>query len=508
MNIGIDFGTSNTIVAYEYEGEIQYLEYPDSAHLSGRQYVLPSEVFIPDWEDEDNAVYVGGYAEKEFQNRKGKIVTSPKSSIGSTEVLYDEDGEIYISKDIVKMVMDKIYQRLKEVFPDETIFQAIVAIPVTFNTNEIKELLEAVQEMYNKKGEGICLSEIKTVHEPIAAYLACKDYEEKDLCNAKTIMVIDMGGGTLDISEVKRVYSGGKSAVTAKRLGGKRKLGGDNFDKVVAQLITEKINMSRGGDHVEMEAAYLEKIERYSRVFKEKLQYKREKSDKERVNLNLFFTKNQDQFIEISREEYYEKADDLIKQVTEEIDRALRISDETYERVLVVGGMSAEPFLQEYVREKFGKEKTIILNPSDENFYGIVAKGAAIINGNTDLTVCNRMLYSIGIKEADGRIDTIFEANTELNKLEVIREYEPAQNNCYSIRLPVVEFEKKDGAAEDKKYTIITELLTITIDNIPQGKKEDQIIIVKFRIDDDRSIKVNAYVKSVTEKKCECKIVF
>lgn len=502
MNIGIDLGTSNTIVAYESEGEIHYLEYPDSDDLSGKRpaYVLPSEVFIPESGDEDNAICVGGGADEARLNRKGTMVTSPKSSIGTTEKIYDESNESYTSKEIVQMMMTKIYKSLREVFPEETVFRATVAIPVTFNTNEIKDMLEAVQKMYEERGEGICLSDIKTVHEPIAAYLACKDYEEKDLCAAENVLVIDMGGGTLDISEVQRVYSAhnGKSQIDAKRIGGDRRLGGDNFDRILGELITERINMGRVSDHVEYQSNYEETIRICSRLLKEKLQYKRDETEK--ANVKIDFGDAIDSTVEISRKEYYEAAVALIEQVKKEIDDAKRKSGKIYDSVLVVGGMSAEPFLKEYVYEVFGEEKTIILNPSDENFYGIVAKGAAIINGNTDLTVINRTLYSIGIKEANGTVDTIFEADTELNNLEVVREYEPAESNRYSITLPIVEF--------DREGTIIAELLAITIDNIPQGKIEDQTISVHFRINEERNIEVNAYAKADTTKECKCTIVF
>lgn len=477
MNIGIDLGTSNTVVAYECEGEIHYLEYDDLRELSERRsaYVKPSKVFRSAGDDEDDAIRVG-----------------------TSEKIYDKDGEWYTSRGIINGMMEEIYKSLVKVFPNEIEFRATVAIPMSFSMRETQNILEAVQYENEEEGKCICLSDVKMIYEPIAAYLACMD-EVEELREAKRILVIDMGGGTLDICDVHRAYSYAdeKSKVIARRIGGDRRLGGDTFDTVLARLITDRINDSYIMERLEKRQNYKTTIMKCSRTLKEKLQYKDDAAEEEKFDICF----GEDTYhVQISRKHYYAEAEVEINKVQEAINDAKRTLGESCDKILVVGGMSAEPFLQEYVKEKFGKEKTIILDQSEENFYGIVAKGAAIINGNTNLAVRNTILYAIGVKRANGDIDIIFEADKELNDQPVKREYIPAEGNRYSIQFPVVECNKNN--------TIMRELLRITIDNIPQGEIEDQAIIVEFKINQERNLEVKAHAKADESKKCNCTIVF
>lgn len=518
MNVGLDFGTTNTVLAYEEDGEIKYLTFDDQddTYENLEEYLLPSAVYIKlDYKNEtiDEHIYVG---KKAFANRfsnRGKYVSSVKRKIGNNEsdricVSVKCDGvekeENYSASEIAQMIIEKAFLQICRLFTNETEFRIMLTIPVKYPqsyTTEMLAIINRVNNYINEVREENNLQPVQfvadsahTLQEPIAAVIACQHY----LVNANNIMVIDLGGGTLDVAVVN-ITGKDRRKLNICRENGLEDCGGNEFDEEIAKLIKRKVENL--GYRVEKGACY-EKICIEARKVKEKFQ--NYNTDKVEFSLNRISTNSMwNEKISISYEEYYYQINELRSKVTKVIrDVIFNICDDKkIDKVLLVGGMAQERFLYDYLINEIHYDMNDIIIPDkyDGKMQGLISRGAAIVNReDSNLFVTNSIVSTIGVLLEDERYYTVFEPYTQIKNMERCIEF-ACDKYCQHMEIRLIEF---FGEFSRGRYTIL-EKVTI---RIPTNNVA--IVCVEFSITKEHKINVVAYPKNHRTEEYDCEIVF
>ena len=519
MNIGLDFGTTNTVVAYEEDGEIKYLEFADDddTYENLEQYILPSAAYIS-IEEENGEKYEHAYiGKKAFANRfskKGTYISSIKKELlnGGEKKLYqlvsaDSNGEKTYSKytpmDITERILVKIFLELCRQFKNESVFNIKFTVPVRYDQRYIDNLLFCIRNAHTYLNEeriesGLAPIELLTnsnsvLQEPIAAVIACKAY----LQNTNNVMVIDLGGGTLDVAIVS--YSGDED----RKMGicyeeGLNDCGGEQFDEALVKLIKEKIQ-SEGIAVSDYSESY-EKIKIEARKIKEKLQV--EKIDKVRIDLKRF-DENWNKEIIIDDKDYREETLKLRKNICNVIksvyDRFCRNGTQI-DKVLIVGGMAREQFLYDFLVSDINYSEKAIVIPYkySTELQGLVSKGAAIANRlKNNLLITNNIVSTIGILMEDNQYYTVFEPYTSISDLSKTIEFRTSEY-CTHMTIRLIEF---FGEFDSKSYILLAK------GDIRINEKSDAVVCVEIKITNEHKINMRAYPKE-TEEEFECEITF
>lgn len=518
MNVGLDFGTTNTVLTYEEDGEIKYLTFDDQddTYENLEDYLLPSAVYIKlAYSNEiiDEHIYVG---KKAFANRfsnKGKYVSSVKRKIGSNEsnriyisVKCDgvEKEETYSASEIAQMIIEKAFLQLCKLFSDETEFKIMLTIPVKYPqsyTTEMLAIINRVNNYINGVREENKLQPVHfiadsahTLQEPIAAVVACQHY----LVNANNIMVIDLGGGTLDVAVVS-IIGKDRRKLNICLENGLENCGGNEFDDEIAEMIKRKVE--NAGYRVENGACY-EKIRIEARKVKEKFQ--NSNNDTVEFSLNRISANNMwNETLLITYEEYFEQINELRSKVTKVIHDVIYGigNDIKIDKVLLVGGMAQERFLYDYLISEMHYDMKDIIIPDryDGKMQGLVSRGATIANREDgNLFIANSIVSTIGVLLEDKRYYTVFEPYTQIKHMEKCIEF-VCDKYCQHMEIQLIEF---FGEFDRDRYTTL-EKVTI---RIPTNAVA--IVCVEFSITKEHKIKVVAYPKNHRTEEYDCEITF
>lgn len=462
--IGIDLGTTNTVVSYIENGKFKYLYF-------NAKDSLPSAILY-----RNNKIDVGEKAVKRSVIHSEQFIKSSKTFMGDHEKEWNIEGKKYTPTEVATEILIKVKNEAQKVFADEQL-EAVITVPAYFNSNQREET--------KKAGENAGFIVKQIINEPVAAAVA---YGFEDDINGQ-IFVVDIGGGTFDVSILK-VLPGEFESVAIE---GNSKLGGDDFDQIILEKLYKEIRMSTGVDLESFDSAGLSK-EEYTQAC-QKLVIEAEEAKKTLSSINrveidipaLFVLKGAPYNFStvMSRDEFEEEAKSLFTRIKRTIRKCLddaNISPSEIDKVILVGGTSNIPIIKEFVEEEFGKKPY-----ADRDLAKLVAMGAALVADSDDDSIILRdiIAHSLGIEIEGQRFEKILLKNmrypTKQSKLfTTTYDYQTEVDIC------IFEGENSENVEENTFYG------SFVLPNIQKAKKGIPKIEVEFAFDNNQTLHVTA----------------
>lgn len=455
--IGIDLGTTNSCAAVIEGGEPVVIPNAEGSRTT------PSVVAF----SKDGERMVGQIAKRQAVTNSQRTISSIKREMGS-DYKVKIDGKAYSPQEISAMILQKIKSDA-EAFLGEPVTDAVITVPAYFTDSQRQATKDA--------GKIAGLNVQRIINEPTAAAVAYGVNKEED----KKVMVYDLGGGTFDVSILD--ISGGVIEVSATA--GNNRLGGDDFDKCIADYLVSEFKKSEHIDLTRDETAM-------QRVKEAAENAKIELSNVTSVNVNLPFIasdssgpKHMD--ISLTRAKFNELTSHLVQATMGPVRQAMSDAGVTVGdigKVLMVGGSSRIPAVQEAVRELTGKAPFKGINPDE-----CVAMGAAIQGGVLDGVVNGLLLLdvtplSLGIETVGGVFSKIIERNTTI-PIKKSQIFSTAANFQTSVEVNVLQ-----GEREMVKYN--KSLGKFRLSGIRRAMRGVPQIEVTFSIDANGIVNVSA----------------
>ena len=455
--IGIDLGTTNSCVAVMEGGEPVIIPNAEGGRTT------PSVVAF----SKTGERMVGQIAKRQAVTNHDRTISSIKRQMG-TNYKVSIDGHKYTPQEISAMILQKL-KTDAEAFLGEPVTDAVITVPAYFT--------DAQRQATKDAGKIAGLNVQRIINEPTAAALAYGIDKEQ----SQKIMVYDLGGGTFDVS-ILDISSG---VIEVLATAGNNHLGGDDFDQcIVDYLVSEfkkqtKIDLTRDPAAMQRvrEAAEKAKIELSSRQETE-------------VNLPYISadqTGPKHMNITITRAKFESMVEDLVQRTIEPCRKALKdagLSTSDITDVILVGGQSRMPRVQEVVREFFGKEPRKDVNPDEAVAIGAAIQGQVLSGGRKDVLLLDVTPLTLGIETLGGVCTKIIDRNTTIptHKSQV---FSTAADNQPSVEVNVLQGERE--FARDNKS-----LGVFHLDGIAPAPRGVPQIEVTFDIDANGIVKVSA----------------
>ena len=455
--IGIDLGTTNSCVAVMEGGEAVVIANAEGARTT------PSVVAF----SKTGERMVGQVAKRQAVTNPTKTISSIKREMG-TSYTVDIDDKKYSPQEISAMVLSKL-KKDAEAFLGQTVTQAVITVPAYFT--------DAQRQATKDAGKIAGLEVLRIINEPTAAALAYGMDKE----NEQKIMVYDLGGGTFDVS----ILSIGDGTIEVLATAGNNRLGGDDFDERIIQWMLKEFKAAEGIDLSNDKMA---------------MQRLKEAAEKAKIELSGVMTTSINQpyitadatgpkhlDLTLSRAKFNELTSDLVSATMGPVKQALAdsgLSANEISRVLLVGGSSRIPAVQEAVKNITGKEPFKGINPDECVALGAAIQAGVLAGDVKDLLLLDVAPLSLGIETLGGVCTKIIERNTTIptTKKQV---FSTAADNQPSVEIHVLQGER-DMAAGNKT------LGRFHLDGIPAAPRGVPQIEVTFDIDSNGIVNVSA----------------
>ena len=456
--IGIDLGTTNSCVSVMEGQDAKVITNPEGARTT------PSVVAFKNGE-----IQVGDVAKRQAITNPN-TVSSIKRHMGDNSYRVDIEGKKYTPQEISAMILQNL-KKTAEAYLGETVDKAVITVPAYFN--------DAQRQATKDAGKIAGLDVLRIINEPTAAALAYGiDKQDKE----KTVLVFDLGGGTFDVS----ILSLADGTFEVLSTAGDNVLGGDDYDKMVMDWLVAEFKKESGVD-LSNDKMALQRLKDAAEKAKKDL------SGVTSVEISLPFISMSPTAgpLHLNRTLSRAKFEDLTRPLTERclgpVRRALKdakLTPKDLDEVLLVGGSTRMPAVQELVKRELGKEPNKSVNPDEVVAMGAAIQGGVLTGDVKDVLLLDVTPLSLGIETLGGVSTVMIPRNTTIpcSKSQV---FSTAADNQPAVDIHVLQGERP-MAADNKT------LGRFQLADIPAAPRGVPQIEVKFDIDANGIVNVSA----------------